>query len=159
VRILIVGIGRIFRGDDEAGLAAVRLWVDSFHFDGVDPKVQVELLESPGVGLLTLLADADVAILVDGVKSGAAPGTIHVLAGSDLGAFQVGAGSAHGWGVAETLALGRSVDPGSLPEKIILIGIEIEQVELGTGLSPAVAEALPRTAQLIQETVLGLCDG
>jgi len=150
---IVVGIGQRLRGDDEAGLAAVHLWVDTYSPVGSDMNLRVELAESPGVGLLNLLAGADKALLVDAVQSGARPGTLHLLAETDLGAFLDGAGSAHGWGVAETLALGRKVDPDSMPEQITLIGIEVGQVELGSGISPDVALVLPRTAKLIQDTI------
>lgn len=151
--IVIIGLGQSFRGDDEAGLTAVRLWADTFPSVRNNPNLQVELAESPGVELLHLIKGAETAILVDAVQSGAEPGTIHLLAESDLGAFLAGSNSAHGWGVAETLALGKHVDPVSLPKQIILIGIEIEQVELGAGLSPTVAAAIPAIVSVIQETV------
>ncbi len=154
--IVVVGLGQSLRGDDEAGLAAVRLWADSFPSIRRDPSLRVELAESPGVGLLNLLDGAEAAILVDALQSGAEPGSIHILLETDLGAFLAGSNSAHGWGVAETLALGRRIDSDLLPRQIILIGIEIAQVELGAGFSNAVAEAIPRAANLIQETVEGL---
>ena len=152
--IVVIGLGQSLRGDDEAGLAAVRLWLDTFPSAISDPQLNVELAESPGTSLLNLLEGADAAILVDGVESDAEPGTIHKLTEADLDVFLAGADSAHGWGVAETLVLGRMVDPDSLPERIVLIGIGIRQVELGVGLSPAVAALLPLAASLIQDLVL-----
>jgi hydrogenase maturation protease len=151
--IIVVGVGQSYRGDDEAGLAAVRLWSERFSPAEWNPELRVELAESPGLGLLSLLSGAETAILVDAVQSGMEPGTVHLLAETDLIAFLAGSDSAHGWGIAETLALGRSIDPGSLPDRIILIGIEIAQVEPGIGLSSTVASAIPRVASLIQETV------
>lgn len=158
--IVIIGLGQSFRGDDEVGLAAVRLWEDTFRSGIVDPRIRVEIAESPGIGLLDLLDGSDTAVLVDGVQSGGIPGTIHSLTETDLCAFQAGSNSAHGWGIAETLALGRSTMPDSLPEKVIIIGIEIRQVQLGAGFSPAVAEAIPKAANILQEMVEQLvgCD-
>jgi hydrogenase maturation protease len=154
--IYVVGIGQRLRGDDEVGLEAVRLWVDTYNPIGTNVDLQVEFVESPGVGLLNLMTGADEALLVDAVQSGVSPGTLHLLDETDLSAFLDGAGSAHGWGVAETLALGRKVDPDSMPERITLIGIEIGQVELGSGISSDVALVLPQAAKLIQETVAKL---
>jgi hydrogenase maturation protease len=103
--------------------------------------------------LLDLLAGASTAILVDAVLSGAAPGTIHRLDREQLALFVSGSSSAHGWGLAETLALGSLMDPLALPGKIILIGIEARQMELGAGLSRDVKNALGDVVRVIQEEI------
>jgi len=144
----VIGIGQSFRGDDGAGLAAVACWAETY--PETASQIRVELAESPGVGLLHLIEDAGFAILVDAVQSGAAPGTIHTLKEGDLATFLEGTHSAHGWGLAETLALGRKLDPDSLPETIAILGIEAGQVAVGVGLSPEVENALPEAARLIQ---------
>ncbi len=149
--LTIIGIGQSLRGDDGAGLAAVRRWQEMC--PAQHPDVRIELAESPGLGLLNLLEGAAAAILVDAVRSGAIPGSLHCLDESDIAAFLDGANSAHGWGVAESLALSRQLDPDSLPARLVLIGIEAGQVKLGEGLSPAVAASLPDAARLIQETI------
>jgi len=149
--ITVIGIGQSLRGDDEAGLAAVRLWQEIF--PETARKIRVELAESPGIGLLDLMSGADLVVLVDAVQGGAPPGTIHQLRESDLASFSGGAGSAHGWGVAETLALGRRIAPQTLPGQIILIGIEIEAVAVGETLSPKIEAALPGAARWIEEIV------
>lgn len=151
--IVVIGLGQSLRGDDEAGLIAVRHWVEAYPSESNCSSIRVELAESPGLNLLNLMSGAEVAILVDAVQSGRAPGTLHVLSDADLGAFQGGADSAHGWGVAETLALGRSTDPDSLPNKLVMVGIEIKQVQLGAGLSPAVENAIPQVVRVIQKLV------
>ena len=151
--IKIIGLGQSLRGDDAAGLAAVRLWQETYQVKNIHPNVQVELTELPGIGLLSLLADTRVAILVDAVHSGARAGTIYELTENQLVTFNDGAGSAHGWGVAETLLLGRRLMPSTLPGKLILIGIEAGQLKLGETLSPEVESALPEVARLIEQNV------
>ena len=149
--IKIIGIGQSLRGDDAAGLSAVRLWVETFHAEALPQGVQVELAELPGIGLLNLLQGAHCAILVDAVHSGAIPGTIQRLTENQLESFTTGSGSAHGWGVAETLSLGRQLEPTNLPPELILIGIEADQLDLGEALSPDVASSLPEVAHLIEQ--------
>jgi hydrogenase maturation protease len=150
--INVIGIGQSLRGDDGAGLAAVRFWREtrggSWHHN-----LHIELVESPGIGLLNLLEGADAAILVDAVRSGAKPGTLHQLSENDLMAFLDGTDSAHGWGIAETLAVGRKLDLEELPQEIVVIGIEAGKVGMGVGLSPKVLAALPAAARLISETL------
>lgn len=151
--IKVIGIGQSLRGDDAAGLAAVRIWQDTYQVRVARPNVQVELAELPGIGLLGLLEGASVAILVDAVHSGAKAGTVFILTENQLEAFRDGAGSAHGWGVAETLSLRRKLMPSAIPGKLILIGIEAGQMNLGEALSPEVESALPKVALLIEQYV------
>lgn len=151
--IKIIGIGQSLRGDDAAGLEAVRLWQDTYQARLVRTGVQVELTELPGISLLSLLEGVQVAILVDAVHSQAVPGTIHVLDENQLEAFGGGSGSAHGWGVAESLSLGRQLMLSSLPKKLVLIGIEASQLDLVESLSPEIKSALPKVASLIEQLV------
>jgi hydrogenase maturation protease len=149
--IKIVGLGQSLRGDDAAGLAAVRLWQERYRENNERSNVEVELAELPGIGLLSLLEGAGMAILVDAVRSGADVGTIHILSKEQLDAFPNEAGSAHGWGIAETLALGEKIMPSTMPEKIIVIGIEGVDFSMGKPLSPEVELALPEVARLIEQ--------
>jgi hydrogenase maturation protease len=151
--IKIIGIGQSLRGDDAVGLAAVRLWQETYQVRSVHLNVQVELTELPGIGLLGLLEGARVAILVDALHSGARAGSVYVLTENQLETFNNGSRSAHGWGVAETLSLGRKLMPSALPGKLILIGIEAGQLILGERLSPEVESALPEVTRLIEQFV------
>ena len=154
--IKIIGIGQSLRGDDGAGLAAVKLWQAAYPSTSGRPDVQVELCELPGIRLLSLLEGARAAILVDAVHGQAEAGTIHVFTEDQLEAFAQGSGSAHGWGVAETLSLGRKLLPSTLPKQLILVGIEAGQLNLGETLSVEVESALPRTASLIEQTIISM---
>jgi hydrogenase maturation protease len=151
--IKIIGIGQSLRGDDAAGLSAVRLWIETFHAESLPRGVQVELAELPGIGLLNILEGARLAILVDAVRSGGRAGTIHLLNQDQLESFNGGSGSAHGWGVAETISLGRQLLPSNLPTELILIGIEAGQLNLGDKLSPDVASSLPEVARMIEQYI------
>ena len=81
------------------------------------------------------------------------PGTVHRLTEDQLESFSAGSGSAHGWGVAETLSLGRQLTPANLPAELILIGIEAGQLNLGEALSPEVESSLPEVARLIEQYI------
>jgi hydrogenase maturation protease len=158
--IKIIGIGQSLRGDDAAGLAAVRLWQERYQGNMERTNLQVELAELPGIGLLSMFEGARIVILVDAIHSDAKPGTIHLLSSDELETFTGGASSAHGWGVAETLSLGQKLMPSSMPEKLLLIGIEGGNFSVGESLSPEVELALPEVARLIEQvTKNGLLTG
>jgi hydrogenase maturation protease len=150
--IVIVGLGQSFRGDDAAGLEAVRRWRAAHPA----PEVRVEMVGLPGLQLLELLKGARAAIIVDAVQSGAEPGAIHILRGADIAPFTAGSDSAHGWGVAETLALGRQLCPDEMPAQITLIGIEVAQMALGQPFSAQVVAALPQAVEAIQQQIAQL---
>ena len=150
----MVGIGQSLRGDDAAGLAAVRMWREKFPETASRPEVRVEASELPGLALINLIADFDVAILVDAVQSNAAPGTIHRIGEKDLSAFSSDAKSAHGWGVAETLTLSRQLNQ-KLPA-IRIIGIEAAQMVMGAGMSEAIKEAIPLACEAIEQEIKSL---
>lgn len=147
--IVIIGLGQSFRGDDAAGLEAVRRW----QAEHPASDARVERVGLPGLQLLELLKGARAAIIVDAVQSGAEPGAIHILRDADIAPFTVGSDSAHGWGVAESLALGRQVCPDEMPAQITLIGIEAAQMGLGQPLSAPVAAALPQAVEAIEAQV------
>ena len=153
--IKLIGIGQSLRGDDAAGLAAVRLWQEKYQLPGSHPDLQVEIAELPGIGLLSLLEGCRYAILVDAVRSGAMTGTIHILRREQLESFQAGTASAHGWGVAETLELGQRLMPAAMPDKLVVIGIEAGEISLGGPLSQEVEAALPEVARLIEQLLEG----
>jgi hydrogenase maturation protease len=141
IRIRIVGIGS-HNGDDRIGWDAVAA-LETSGLPGRYPPGMVDVCrcEQPA-GLLALLRGIDAAILVDALRSGAAPGTLrrldaHALEGE---ADQV---SSHGLSVAEYLALGRVL--GMLPPFLVVYGIEAGQMLAGTAPDAAL---LVTTAQL-----------
>jgi hydrogenase maturation protease len=106
--------------------------------------------------LLGVWDGAELAVVVDAVRSGAAPGTVHVVEldygpGADTPAHREATGSTHGIGLASVLRLSRAV--GHAPERVVVVGVEGEDFGRGTGLSPAVdaalAEAVRRVVDLI----------
>jgi hydrogenase maturation protease len=153
MKIAVIGIGQSMRGDDAAGLEAVRRWREIYKESAGRPEVSVEASGLPGLNLLDLFTEADSAILVDAVRSSAPPGTIHRLTPTQLSAFAGAAQSAHGWGVAETLALAEELKLPARDVKIRIIGIEACQMELGSGLSQPIQEIMPFICAAIEETL------
>jgi hydrogenase maturation protease len=156
MKITVIGIGQSLRGDDAAGLEAVRLWQAQYPESA--SRVSVELCELPGLDLLDLLDSMDAVILVDALHETSRLGTLYRLGPDDLAAFSTDTQSAHGWGVAETLFLGQSLYPTLAKCHITLIGIVGGQFGMGAGLSPAVQAALMEAAALIEKEVQDLLD-
>lgn len=113
----------------------------------------METLELPGLELLNYLDGMDAAILVDAVQSPALAGTVHRFRLNDASSFTLDARSAHGWGVAETLQLGRALYPSLAKCRLILIGLAEKDFEMGAKLSLEVEAALPEAAKMIHREV------
>ncbi len=152
-RLAIIGIGQSLRGDDAAGLEAVQTWQRDYPDTARRPEIRVACVEVPGLALLDMLQDVEAAVIVDAVGGDGPAGTVHDVGLAELESFSSSSKSAHGWGVAETLRLGRSLSRKLDGTHVFVIGIEAAQYALGGGLSPAVQEALPRASAAIQERV------
>lgn len=131
--IRIIGIGSPF-GDDAGGLEVARMLAN-------EPPAYCEIFvtDRPGTNLLDLLDGADSVILVDAVRSGAKPGTLHRLSFDELVRCTAHFVSSHELGVAASLQLARKL--GRAPARGWVLGIEI---------SPKVAQIpcpLSRTAK------------
>jgi hydrogenase maturation protease len=153
-KVAVIGIGQSLRGDDAAGLEAVRQWREKFPETANRLEVRVEASELPGLALLDLLNNVDAALLVDAVQSSHPPGTIHRLDEEELAAFTSDAKSAHGWGVAETLKLGSQLMKNR--PRIRVVGITAKELKMVAEMSDAVRDAIPKVCEAIEEEVKAL---
>ncbi len=143
-RVRIVALGNQDRGDDGAALLVAERFRD---------EASVVMAGRPGAGLLELLPPDQDCILLDVTSSGAPPGTLHQFPLDELtpAILPDARVSSHGFGPGEALALARTL--GRPLPRGYFIGIEGECYELGTGLSPAVEEALPRFEEKVRQAL------
>lgn len=141
--VRILGIGSP-SSDDQAGW----LVIDALQALGVAKGrgVVVDKLDRPGAGLVALLDDAEYAILVDAMQTGAPPGTLHCFNPAD-GPLPRADLSSHGFGVLAALALAQAL--GSLPPRVEVVGIEIARAEPGDVVSAPVRSAVEEVARQI----------
>ena len=154
MKIVVIGVGQTMRGDDAVGVVAVRSWQTHYPQTAKHPDVQLEISELPGLDLLELLSGAEFALIVDAVQSGRPAGEIQILDEQAISAFEPGTtGSAHGWGVAETIQLGHKLGRADLPRSLMIMGITAQQFEIGSSLSPEIIENLPNIIDEIENQV------
>jgi hydrogenase maturation protease len=136
VRPVVIGVGNVVLSDDGLGVHVVRRLRERADV------ARVELVEGGTAGLLLLshLADARRAIVVDAIDVGAAPGTLVRLEGTDCEqAFTTGT-TVHDVGLPDLLAAARV--SGAWPDELVLHGAQPGSVAVGTRLSPPVAAVL-----------------
>ncbi len=142
--LLVLGLGNLLCGDDGAGVAAVELLRELYDFP---PGVSVLDGGTLGLSLLPWVEDARDAILVDAVRADAPPGSLLRLEGRDVSIAARERLSVHQVGVADLLGGAHLV--GRLPERLVLLGIVPETVELRFGCSPSVEAGLPELVERI----------
>lgn len=135
--VLVIGLGNPLMMDDGIGLAAL----DRLRTEWMVPE-SVELIDGGtwGMNLLPLLEAADTVLFLDGIRAGAAPGTVMELDGDSLPRALLQKLSPHQIDLREVLAVASLRE--SLPSDLAAIGVEPERIEMGTALSPVVAAAL-----------------
>ncbi|HTW88134.1 MAG TPA: carbamoyltransferase HypF [Candidatus Binataceae bacterium] len=142
--IRIIGIGSPF-GDDAVGLMAARLLAEA-------PPSNCEVLaaDRPGAALVDLLEGAQAAILIDAVRSGRPPGTIHEFAFGELDRSTARFVSSHDLGVAAAIQLAQKLKRG--PHVGRVIGIEIPPVSTPQlcGLSSQTREAVRQAVERVR---------
>jgi hydrogenase maturation protease len=150
----VLGIGSVLMGDDAAGPWVVELLEAHWDFPS-----GVTLLDAgtPGPELNHMLLGTDAVIVVDTVKAADPPGTVKIYRRDQL--LHAPASprlTPHQPGLREALLTGEFAEQG--PREAVLVGIVPVEVQLGTALSAAVRDALPRAeAAVVEElTALGL---
>jgi hydrogenase maturation protease len=137
---IIVGIGQLAAGDDGVGLAVAReLAARGF---AVRESADASLL-------LELLPAGHRVVVVDAVAGGGPPGTVMQLDPAALGTGPTPL-SSHGIGVAEAIALARTLYSDAAVARLAIVGVAIERPAAhAIGLSPAVAAAVGPAAVLV----------
>lgn len=141
--VLLLGIGNLLMRDEGVGIQVVRALEDPGF--GLPPGTRVVDGGTLGLDLLPLIDDARAVVLVDAVDIGAAPGTVAVLRGMEIGGALGGHISPHQVGIGDLLAVARLT--GVLPERVALVGVQPATVEIGLDLSPTVGAVLPLAAE------------
>ncbi|MDR7868030.1 MAG: hydrogenase maturation protease [Sporomusaceae bacterium] len=151
-RTVVVGFGNLLMSDDGVGIHVVRELATRTLPPGVDTV-------DGGVASLDILGsllDAARIIIVDALAGGGEPGSVYRLTPDDIGTAAAPPGySLHEFTLPQTLALlARSA---TLPP-IVIFGVEPAGMDMGLELSPPVAAAARRVADLIAAELGGLDD-
>jgi hydrogenase maturation protease len=153
-RILIAGIGNIFLGDDAFGIEVLQKLVQRPPL----PGVQAIDFGIRGFDLACAMTSGyEAVILVDAVSRGGAPGTLSVIQPDieELAARGQAEIEGHSLTPARVLQCVHALS-GRIPP-VYIVGCE--PISFGTdenpqmGLSPPIAEAVPRAVELIESLV------
>jgi hydrogenase maturation protease len=151
MNVLVLGIGNILMQDEGAGVRALEAFEDRFCV----PE-GVELLDggTSGLQLLQELEGRDALVVLDVVRGGRPPGSLTRLTGDEVPALLRQKISPHQLGLADLLATARL--SGSVPKRLVLLGIEPKTVETGLELSAEVQAGLAGLSDLLAEELAAL---
>ncbi len=149
-RALVVGLGSIDRGDDAVGPIVASRVRDAL----TDPGrscVDVVIHEDP-TALPEAMADVDVAVIVDAVRSGDEPGTVTLReAGPGAPALPArtasGFAATHGLGLAAIIELAGALE--LLPARVVVVGVEARDFGHGDPVSASVMGAVPHAVDAV----------
>ena len=145
---VVIGLGNVVLSDDGVGVHAVRRLRERGR-----PADGIELIEGGTAGLLLLphLADAQRAIIIDAIDTGAQPGTLVRLEGEDWATFCDARFTVHDVGLRDLL--GAAVLTGAQPPQLVLHGVQPATTAIGTELSAPVAGALEQLLSAVAADV------
>ena len=139
---LVLGLGNPLMGDDGVGLAVLSRLQQGWECEGV------HLVDGGtwGMNLLPLIEDTRRLLLLDAIRLGVEPGTVHQLTRDQLPRYLSHKLSPHQIDLKEILALAEL--RGTLPEVAVALGVEPAKVEFSTNLSPLVEARLAELTEL-----------
>jgi hydrogenase maturation protease len=143
LRAVVLGVGNIILTDEGAGVRAVealeRGWKLPDNVMAIDGGTS-------GMEMIEDLSNLDFLIILDVVKTGAAPGTVVKIAGKDIPVFFRNKLSPHQIALPDVLASLELLD--TMPKEIVVLGVEFISLELGMEMTPTVAEKVPVLAAM-----------
>jgi hydrogenase maturation protease len=157
MKTLILGLGNPLVSDDSVGLRVAEELKARL---AGRPDVEVSEDYWGGLRLMERLIGFDRAIVVDAIRTGAPPGTIHLLTADGIPTQR--SASAHDVNLSTALEFGRRAG-ARLPEDrhIRIVAVEAEDVlNFSEQLTPAVEAAVPRAVEAVLAALDGLlrCD-
>ena len=138
MRAVVLGIGNTILTDEAAGVRAVEAFEHTYK---IPENVQVIDGGTSGMEMIEDLSNLDFLIVIDVVKTGAAPGTVVKIAGDEIPVFFRSKLSPHQIALPDVLASLELLD--TMPKEIIVLGVEPISLELGMEMTPTVAEKVP----------------
>jgi len=145
VRILVIGVGNDSSGADAAGLLAVRKL-------GRDDRTNVTYLEHDGDGtsLVEAWKGSSHVFIIDAVRSGSEPGSIHRWTDIEDQSV-VHRASTHALGLADAWRLAKVLQV--LPKSMVVYGIEGSDFQIGKPVSTTVKKGVDAVVKRLGEEV------
>ncbi|MCP4292577.1 MAG: hydrogenase maturation protease [bacterium] len=141
----IFAVGNSFYGDDGVGVAVLERIREANTFPGA------ELFDAStdALALLDKFTPGELNVIIDAAEMGLEPGEVAAFKPDEVKVkIQSDHLSMHGFGLGETFQMAERL--GTMPEKVLIVGVQPARIEINQGLSEPVKAALPRIISLIE---------
>ncbi len=142
MKIAVVGVGNILMGDEGAGIAVVE------ELRRRNVNVDLHDCGTMGVDILNTISEYDKVIIVDAVKGFGTPGEVVKIKPREIECGRILC--LHDINIPFLLKLAECVM--KVPE-IVVIGIEVERIGEGVGLSESVKNAVNKAVEFVLEEI------
>lgn len=149
--VLVIGCGNLLRGDDGVGPILVRhLWER-----GVPEGARLADGGTAGMDVAFQMRGARRVVIIDASATGAAPGTVYRVPGSQFAELPPLQGlHTHSFRWDHAISFARWALGADCPDDITVFLVEVSGVELGADLSEPVAAAMEQVIELVERDFL-----
>ena len=143
--VLVIGLGSPIMSDDAVGLI-VSERIEGMHMEGVETRQEA----IGGLDIIPVLWGYKHAIIVDAIQTGQyEPGTVMIFDPEDFAPTVTNA-SAHDFNLATAMKIGRDMEPEQMPEQVIFVAIEVEDIQtMREGMTPKVEAAVGKAVDAV----------
>lgn len=138
VPIAVVGLGSPIMSDDAVGLRVSQA-IEDMHLGDVECYQEAV----GGLDILPVIHGYRFAVIVDAIQTGEyGPGTVLIFSESDFD-DKINEAATHDVNLPTAMKIGRQMDPDIMPEKVMFVAIEVEDIKtVSETMTPAVEEAV-----------------
>lgn len=147
-KIVILGVGNLLCQDEGVGVHLI----EKLREEELPPQVDLIDGGTSSFDILPFLEESKKLIVVDAVYGGEKPGTIYRFRPEDINDSPDDQFSLHEINFLDALRIERL--RGNKLKNTIIIGIEPDQTETGTDLTPKIKEKIPQIMDLVKEEIL-----
>ena len=149
--IAVIGCGNLARGDDGVGPRVLRAL--SQRALAGDPRVRLLDAGTDGMAVMFAARGCRRLIVIDAARTGAAPGALFEVPGSELENRAVPSLTLHDFRWDHALYAGRRLYGEAFPPQVTVLLVEAASTDFGLELSPAVADAVHKVADRVESLV------
>ena len=143
MRNTVIAIGNLLRADDGVGIHAAQILKEN------RPDIEVVDLSTANIEMLEYIKGRDKVVIIDAIKTGDEPGTIHRITPQELrfSSFT----PSHGLNLLDVLLLGWRLYRDEMPRKLVILAVEAEDINsFSDELTTKVRLAIPRLLEVIE---------
>ncbi|MFC1961440.1 hydrogenase maturation protease [Chloroflexota bacterium] len=146
-KVIVLGMGNLLLKDEGIGVHVVQTMQGTPSPTGID----MEVIDGGTLPDIVPLEGVDKLIVVDAVNGGGEAGTVYRFHPEDISIESGTATSLHQLSLIENLAL--MAQFGEIPEEVIIIGIEPQEIDSGLEPSAKLQKLMPRIIEIVMAEV------